>query len=103
MYKPVLTEIKALKETLNGCHYIYSWFLGWFISAIPINAPFGAMVSVNDAFKNPCDLCTWLTLSPVLRRYDEFINHVASPLLSNRRVWVWPSLSKTIACSVLYM
>ena len=34
--------------------YVYCWFLGCFLSAIPINAPFGAVVSVDDAFKNPC-------------------------------------------------
>ena len=27
--------------------------LVWFLSAIPINGPFGAVVSVDDAFKNP--------------------------------------------------
>ena len=41
-------------------------------------------MSVIDAFKNPCLL--GLPFRPVLRRYAEFIYHVASLLLSNRRV-----------------
>ena len=55
------------------------------LSAIPINAPFGAVVTVDDAFKNPSLLGS--PFRPVLRRYAEFINHVASlSLLSNGRV-----------------
>ena len=42
-----------LKKSSTFC-YVYCWFLGWFLSAIPINTPFGAEVSVDDAFKNPC-------------------------------------------------
>ena len=59
-------------------------FWAVFLSAIPINAPFGAVVSVDDVIKNPCIL--GLPFHPVLGRYAEFINHVASLLLSNRRV-----------------
>ena len=44
-------------------------------------------MSVDDAFKNPCLL--GLPFRPVLRRYAEFINHVASLSLSNRRVTFW--------------
>ena len=46
------------------------------LSAIPINAPFRAVVSVDDASKNPCLL--GLPFRPVLPRYAEFIYHVAS-------------------------
>ena len=53
------------------------------LSAIPINALFRAVVSVDDAFKNPC---LGLPFRPVLHRYAEFINHLASFLLSYRRV-----------------
>ena len=57
-----------------GAYYVLGACLllvfGWFLSAIPINAPFGAVVSVDDAFKNPCLL--GLPFRPVLRRYAEF-------------------------------
>lgn len=41
-------------------------------------------MSVDDAFKNPCLL--GLPFRSVLRRYAEFIYHVASLSLSNHRV-----------------
>ena len=47
-------------------------------------------MSVDDAFKNPCLL--GLPFRPVLRRYAEFIYHVASLLLSNRRVTFWAEI-----------